>query len=159
MSGFSHWNKEGRPRMVDISSKQETTRTAVAQSTLSISSDLYEAIQQQRLKKGDPLQVAQIAGIMGAKNTPDIIPMCHPIPLQGTDFQFDYKEADDGYELVIQASVTCKGSTGVEMEALTAVTTAALTFYDMCKSVDKGIIIKETMLLKKTGGKSGDFQR
>ncbi|WP_088011140.1 cyclic pyranopterin monophosphate synthase MoaC [Gottfriedia acidiceleris] len=157
MSEFSHWNKEGRPKMVDISEKDITTRTAIAQSTISISTELYEAIQNGLIKKGDPLNVAQIAGIMGAKKTSDIIPMCHPIALSGTDFTFEYVEAPNGYDLIIRATVKCSGKTGVEMEALTAVSVAGLTFYDMCKAVDKSMVIKETFLVQKTGGKSGDF--
>lgn len=157
MNNFTHWNEEGRPKMVDISAKEITTRTAIARSTILLSDAVYEAIQQGGIKKGDPTQVAQIAGIMGAKKTADIIPMCHPIMLQGTDFQFDYEKAENGYELHIQATVKCSGKTGVEMEALTAVSVAALTFYDMCKAVDKTMFIKETYLVEKTGGKSGTF--
>lgn len=157
MSEFSHWDEEGRPKMVDISEKEISTRVAVAQSTISISKQLYEAIQNGLIKKGDPLQVAQIAGIMAAKKTADIIPMCHPIQLQGTDFTFCYQETPEGYELTIQATVKCSGKTGVEMEALTAVSVAGLTFYDMCKAVDKRMVIKDTFLVQKTGGKSGDF--
>ncbi|MDV2686011.1 cyclic pyranopterin monophosphate synthase MoaC [Alkalihalophilus lindianensis] len=158
MSEFSHWNEVGRPKMVDISQKNETKRSAVAQSTILLKKELYDAIQNAEIKKGDPLQVAQIAGIMAAKKTPDIIPMCHPIQLTGVDFHFEYKQIGDGYELMMQAEVTCKGNTGVEMEALTAVSAAALTFYDMCKAVDKSMVIKETYLLSKTGGKNGDYR-
>ncbi|SDI74146.1 cyclic pyranopterin monophosphate synthase MoaC [Natribacillus halophilus] len=157
MSEFSHYNEEGRSKMVDISQKQESTRTATAESRILLSEELYESIQSEALKKGDPLQAAQIAGVMGAKKTPDWIPMCHPVPLQGTDLSFDYQETDEDYVLIIRATVTVKSNTGVEMEALTAVTAAALTFYDMCKAVDKSMIIKETLLIEKTGGKSGDF--
>lgn len=157
MSNFSHWNEEGRPRMVDISDKDITERTAVARSTISLSIELYDAIQSGMIKKGDPLQVAQIAGIMGAKKTSDIIPMCHPIALQGTDFSFTYEKTAEGYDLTIQSTVKCDGKTGVEMEALTAVSIAALTFYDMCKAVDKSMVMKETLLVQKTGGKSGVF--
>ncbi|RKD73409.1 cyclic pyranopterin monophosphate synthase subunit MoaC [Sinobaca qinghaiensis] len=158
MDEFTHYNESGRARMVDISEKTETSRSATAQSIVHLSDELYEAIEKQQLKKGDPLQTAQLAGIMGAKKTSDIIPMCHPIALQGTDLEFAYQQAEEGWELHIRATVKCKGNTGVEMEALTAATTAALTFYDMCKAVDKGMIIKETKLLRKTGGKSGDYQ-
>ncbi|WP_018924299.1 cyclic pyranopterin monophosphate synthase MoaC [Salsuginibacillus kocurii] len=158
MSEFTHYNEEGRPKMVDISAKTPTSRTAIARSTITLSEELYQAIQNNSLKKGDPLQAAQIAGVMGAKKTPDLIPMCHPIPLTGVDFSFEYQTEEDGYLLQIEASATCDGSTGVEMEALTAVTAAALTFYDMCKAVDKGMEIKNTHLVKKTGGKS-DFTR
>jgi cyclic pyranopterin monophosphate synthase len=157
MSDFSHWNEEGRPKMVDISQKDISIRTAVAQSTISLSDELFQAIQNGMLKKGDPLQVAQVAGIMGAKKTADVIPMCHPIVIQGTDFTFNYEKKINGYDLIIQATVKCSGKTGVEMEALTAVSIAALTFYDMCKAVDKTMVIKETYLVQKTGGKSGDF--
>jgi len=157
MSDFTHWNEEGRPKMVDISQKDVTTRTAIAQSTIALSNKLYEAIQNGLIKKGDPLQVAQIAGIMAAKKTADIIPMCHPIILQGIDFTFNYQKNKNGYDLMIQATIKCSGKTGVEMEALTAVSVAALTFYDMCKAVDKTMVIKETFLVQKTGGKSGDF--
>ncbi|MEV5110374.1 cyclic pyranopterin monophosphate synthase MoaC [Bacillus sp. LBA3-1-1.1] len=157
MSEFSHWNEEGRAKMVDISQKDISTRTAVAQSTISLSNELFEAIQSGGLKKGDPLQVAQVAGIIGAKKTADIIPMCHPILIQGADFSFHYEKTSDGYELTIRVTVKCSGKTGVEMEALTAVSIAALTFYDMCKAVDKTMVMKETYLVQKTGGKSGDF--
>ncbi|WP_332693911.1 cyclic pyranopterin monophosphate synthase MoaC [Halalkalibacter lacteus] len=157
MSKFSHWNEKGRPKMVDISQKDSTKRTAVAQSSILLKQELYDAIQNAQIKKGDPLQVAQIAGIMAAKKTSDIIPMCHPIQITGVDFHFEYKEVNNAYELIIQAEVSCKGNTGVEMEALTAVTAAALTFYDMCKAVDKSMVIKETFLAKKTGGKNGDY--
>lgn len=157
MSNFSHWNEEGRPKMVDISKKNITTRTAIAQSTLSLSNELFEAIEDGLIKKGDPLQVAQIAGIMAAKKTADLIPMCHPVMLQGSDFTFNYQKKENGYDLIIQATVKCSGKTGVEMEALTAVSVAALTFYDMCKAVDKTMVIKETFLVQKKGGKSGDF--
>ena len=157
MNNFTHWNEEGRPKMVDISDKENSKRTAIARSTIALSDEVYEAIQQGGIKKGDPTQVAQIAGIMGAKKTADIIPMCHPIMLQGTDFQFEYIKAQVGYELHIQATVKCSGKTGVEMEALTAVSIAALTFYDMCKAVDKNMVIKETYLVQKTGGKSGTY--
>jgi len=157
MSTFSHWNKEGRPKMVDISLKEITTRAAIAQSTISISNKLFKAIETGLIKKGDPLQVAQIAGIMAAKKTAEIIPMCHPIMLEGSDFTFNYQKTDNGYDLIIQATVTCREKTGVEMEALTAVSIAALTFYDMCKAVDKTMIIKDTFLVQKKGGKSGDF--
>lgn len=157
MSNFSHWNEEGRPKMVDISQKEISIRTAVAQSTISLSDELFQAIQSGVLKKGDPLQIAQVAGIMGAKKTADVIPMCHPILIQGTDFTFRYEKKINGYDLIIQAKVKCSGKTGVEMEALTAVSIAALTFYDMCKAVDKTMVIKETYLVQKTGGNSGDF--
>ena len=157
MSTFSHFNKEGRPNMVDVSNKNESSRSAIARSTIVFSKELYEAIQAGGVKKGDPLQTAQIAGVMAAKKTWDIIPMCHPLLLQGIDFTFEYEKLEEGYSLVVEAMVKCNGNTGVEMEALTAVSVAALTFYDMCKAIDKSMVIKETLLVKKTGGKNGDF--
>ncbi len=159
MSEFTHYNQEGRPKMVDVSSKSENCRVAVARSTLTLSKEVYDAIHQGGMKKGDPLQAAQIAGIMAAKKTSELIPMCHPLLLQGIDFTFDYITVQEGYELLIQAEVRCNGNTGVEMEALTAVSIAALTVYDMCKAMDKAMIIKETALIQKRGGKSGDFHR
>ena len=111
------------------------------------------------VKKGDVLSVAQVAGIMGAKKTADIIPMCHPLSLTGVDLSFHWEERDDEYELHIESFVKTKGSTGVEMEALTAASVCALTIYDMCKAIDKGIIIGPTYLMEKTGGKNGDYKR
>lgn len=157
MNSFSHFNEQGRAKMVNVSNKKETDRTATAQAKVRLSSDLYNAIHANNLKKGDPLSVAQVAGIMAAKKTPEWIPMCHPITIQGTDLTFSFEELDADYQLTILATVTVKSNTGVEMEALTAVSAAALTFYDMCKAVDKAMVIEETLLIKKTGGKNGDF--
>ncbi|GAK05324.1 LOW QUALITY PROTEIN: molybdenum cofactor biosynthesis protein MoaC [Geomicrobium sp. JCM 19037] len=157
MKDFSHYNDQGRPQMVNISEKQPSVRTATATSRVRLSKTLYEAIHSDSIQKGDPLPVAQVAGIMAAKKTSEWIPMCHPIMLQGTDLHFTYERDGDDYLLSITAVVTVDASTGVEMEALTAVTAAALTFYDMCKSVDKAMIIEETYLVEKTGGKKGDF--
>ncbi|EZH68090.1 molybdenum cofactor biosynthesis protein C [Bacillaceae bacterium JMAK1] len=154
---FSHFNEEGRARMVNVQEKPRTARKAVAQSKIRLSNTLYTAIHDQSLKKGDPLSVAQVAGVMAAKKTPDWIPMCHPIMIQGTDIDFRFEQDEGDHLLVITATVTVEANTGVEMEALTAVSAAALTFYDMCKSIDKGMIIEETLLLTKTGGKNGDF--
>ncbi|MFS0787852.1 cyclic pyranopterin monophosphate synthase MoaC [Shouchella sp. 1P09AA] len=159
MTSFSHFNNEGRAKMVNVADKDETARTATARTKVRLSPALYQAIHEEGLKKGDPLSVAQVAGIMAAKKTADWIPMCHPITIQGTDLTFSFserKESND-YVLVIHATVTVKSNTGVEMEALTAVSAAALTFYDMCKAVDKSMIIEETLLVEKTGGKNGDF--
>ena len=156
MSSFSHFNEHGRPKMVDVSEKGETKRSATARSSIVFSKELYEAINSGSIKKGDPLQTAQIAGIMAAKKTWELIPMCHPLLLQGIDFSFEYISHPSHYELQIDCEVRCSGNTGVEMEALTAVSVAALTFYDMCKAIDKAIVIKETFLLEKKGGKS-DF--
>lgn len=158
MSDWTHFNSQGRARMVDVSEKKETTRTACARSQVQVSSAIYEAIVNQTIEKGDVLAVAQVAGVMAAKKTPDWIPMCHPLPLAGIDMQFHW-ETGEGYVLVIEAQVKTKAETGIEMEALTAVGAAALTVYDMCKALDKGMVIGPAYLLEKTGGKSGDYQR
>lgn len=161
MAKLTHFNEQGRAQMVDISRKEESVRVAIALSSIKVNKDIYEEIKNGTNKKGDVLAVAQVAGIMAAKQTSNIIPMCHPISLTGVNISFDLNvdnEADQ-YEITIQAEVKTKGSTGVEMEALTAVTATALTIYDMCKAGDKNMIIGPTMLMKKTGGKSGDFLR
>lgn len=159
MSEFTHFNEQGRAKMVDVSSKNETVRTAIARSSIIVNKEIYERITNNQMKKGDVLAVAQVAGIMACKKTADIIPMCHPIPLTGIDISFEWKIENEEYRLLIQAFVKTKGNTGVEMEALTAVSACALTVYDMCKAVDKGMIIGETYLVEKTGGKNGDFKR
>lgn len=161
MSKFTHFNEQGRARMVDVSGKNETVRTAVAKSSITVNREIYEKITNQEIEKGDVLAVAQVAGIMACKKTPDIIPMCHPIPLTGVDISFEWgiNEEEQKYTLFITAFVKTKGITGVEMEALTAASATALTVYDMCKAVDKGMIIGPTYLVEKTGGKSGDFRR
>jgi cyclic pyranopterin phosphate synthase len=155
-SPLTHFNEQGRARMVDISEKAETKRTATARSTLLMKSETLELILQGKMKKGDVLAVAQVAGIMAAKKTSDWIPMCHPIALTGVDIQFTNNGIN---ELYIEATVRTTGPTGVEMEALTAVSAAALTVYDMCKAVEKDMIINSTLLVMKTGGKNGDFYR
>ncbi|MDX8363301.1 cyclic pyranopterin monophosphate synthase MoaC [Cytobacillus sp. IB215316] len=159
MSSFTHFNDQGRAKMVDISEKGETLRTAIARSSISVNQKIYEQIIHSKIKKGDVLAVAQVAGIMAAKKTADIIPMCHPISLKGVDITFTWEEEKQLYKLIIIVEVKTKGSTGVEMEALTAASTCALTVYDMCKAVDKGMVIGPTYLLEKTGGKNGDFIR
>lgn len=159
MSDFTHFNDQGRAKMVDISDKQETVRTAVAKSSIQVNKEIYEGIEQGTMKKGDVLAVAQVAGVMAAKNTSQWIPMCHPLSLSGVDILFHWEVSEDFYKLHIECSVKTKGSTGVEMEALTAASATALTIYDMCKAVDKGMVIGETYLTEKTGGKSGDFKR
>jgi len=159
MAEFTHFNKQGRARMVDISNKSDTEREARARSSIFVSKQIYEKITSATIDKGDVLNVAQIAGIMAAKNTSDIIPMCHPLPLKGIDITFDWHIENDTYELLIDAYVKTKGSTGVEMEALTAASATALTVYDMCKAIDKGMVIGQTYLLEKKGGKSGDYYR
>ncbi|KPV58953.1 MULTISPECIES: cyclic pyranopterin monophosphate synthase MoaC [Paenibacillus] len=153
-SPLTHLNEQGRARMVDISDKQETVRTATARTTVTMLPATLELIRQGGIAKGDVLAVAQVAAVMAAKKTSDWIPMCHPIALTGVDVRF----SDNGEgQLYIEATVRTKGQTGVEMEALTAVSAAALTVYDMCKAAEKTMQIGPTLLLSKTGGKSGDF--
>ncbi|KGX85071.1 cyclic pyranopterin monophosphate synthase MoaC [Pontibacillus litoralis] len=159
MTEFTHFNEQGRAQMVDISDKQNTVRKAVARSNVLVQENVYRAVEDGALEKGDVLGVAQIAGIMAAKNTSNWIPMCHPLSLTGIDIAFDWSQERGGYRLHIEAQVKTKGSTGVEMEALTAATATALTVYDMCKAMDKGMIIGETYLVEKTGGKNGDYTR
>ncbi|GAA0599328.1 cyclic pyranopterin monophosphate synthase MoaC [Virgibacillus siamensis] len=159
MAEFTHFNKQGRAKMVDISEKGETERTAVAASSIIVTKEIYEKINSNDIQKGDVLAVAQVAGIMAAKNTSDWIPMCHPLQLKGIDITFDWKVEKEHYELEIRAFVKTKGSTGVEMEALTAASATALTVYDMCKALDKGMMIGQTYLLSKHGGKSGDYYK
>lgn len=142
--------------MVDISGKTPSVRTAVAVTSLTMAPSTLRAIREGAVKKGDVLAVAQVAGIQGAKKTSDWIPMCHPLALTGVNINF----SDNGEDtLYIEAEVKTEGKTGVEMEALTAASAAALTVYDMCKALQKDIVIGPTMLQSKTGGKSGDFQR
>ncbi len=160
VSEFTHFNEQGRAKMVDITEKKETARIAIARSSITVTKAVYDQIQEGTNKKGDVFAVSQVAGIMGAKKTADIIPMCHPLSLNGVDIQFEWSVTEDEeYTILITSEVKVKGNTGVEMEALTAASTAALTIYDMCKAVDKGMIIGPTYLLKKTGGKNGDFER
>ncbi|MDQ6420103.1 cyclic pyranopterin monophosphate synthase MoaC [Paenibacillus sp. LHD-117] len=153
---LTHFNEQGRARMVDISEKDVTTRTATARTDVRMLPATLEQIKAGRIGKGDVLAVAQVAGIMAAKKTSDWIPMCHPLPLTGINIVF----ADNGTdELYIEATVKTTGKTGVEMEALTAVSAAALTVYDMCKALQKDMVIGPTQLMVKTGGKSGDYTR
>ncbi|MBT2658486.1 cyclic pyranopterin monophosphate synthase MoaC [Bacillus sp. ISL-18] len=160
MSEFTHFNDEGRAKMVDVSDKPETTRTALAHSSITVSEEIYQKITNHEMKKGDVLAVAQVAAVMAAKKTWDIIPMCHPIPLTGVNISFSWEKGrNESHQLHIAAAVKTKGNTGVEMEALTAASACALTVYDMCKAVDKGMIIGPTYLVEKTGGKNGDFKR
>ena len=152
---LSHINEQGRARMVDVTDKESTVRIATAKGTVKVNSDTMALIKSGGMKKGDVLAVAQVAGIMAAKKTADIIPMCHPLRLSSVDINFELTDT----EIVIQAIVKCKESTGVEMEALTAVSTAALTIYDMCKAVQRDIEITDIRLMYKSGGKSGVFER
>lgn len=157
MADFTHFNDDGRARMVDVGSKSETERTAVAAGRVLVNSETFRLIKNGGMKKGDVLGTAQIAGIMAAKKTSDIVPMCHPLMLTGVDISFNLNEEMHAVE--IKAEVKCKGVTGVEMEALTAVSAAALTVYDMCKAVQKDMIIDRICLLSKKGGKSGDIRQ
>ncbi|WP_209125255.1 cyclic pyranopterin monophosphate synthase MoaC [Alkalihalobacillus sp. BA299] len=160
MSELTHFNEQGRAKMVDISEKEVTSRIAVAHSSIKVNPEIYTKIIEGSFKKGDVLAVAQVAGVMAAKNTSDWIPMCHPLQLTGVDITFQWETNEpDHYELHIEATVKTTGKTGVEMEALTAASATALTIYDMCKAVDKGMIIGQTFLVQKSGGKSGDFSR
>ncbi|SER63954.1 cyclic pyranopterin phosphate synthase [Gracilibacillus ureilyticus] len=159
MTDFSHINEQGRAKMVDITEKKVTSRTAVARSSIIVNQEIYQKIMDHKIGKGDVLSVAQVAGIMAAKQTSNIIPMCHPLPLSGVNIHFDWNVEEDKHELLITVEAKTQGSTGVEMEALTAASITALTVYDMCKAVDKGMIIGSTYLLEKTGGKSGTYKR
>jgi cyclic pyranopterin phosphate synthase len=157
MSEFTHFNEQGHAKMVDISEKTETVRTAIACSSIRVCDQIYQKIMNQTMKKGDVLAVAQVAGIMAAKKTSEIIPMCHPISLKGIDITFSWERYEEDWRILIKAEVKTKGDTGVEMEALTAASVTGLTIYDMCKAVDKGMIIGPTYLIEKTGGKNGDY--
>ena len=156
MSELTHFNTQGRAKMVDVSEKQTTKRTAVAHGSIRMKPDTLALIREGKIGKGDVLAVAQVAGIMAAKKTADLIPMCHPIPLTGVDISFEERGEDT---ITVLATAKTTNVTGVEMEALTAVSVALLTIYDMCKAADKGMVIGETYLASKSGGKSGDYVR
>jgi len=156
MDELTHFNPQGRARMVDVTEKAVTHRTAVAMGEVHMAPGTLKRIREGTVKKGDVLAVAQVAGIQAAKRTWELIPMCHPLPLTGIDLSFALEE--DPSRVVITARVTCTGVTGVEMEALTAVSAAALTIYDMCKAIQKDMRIEHVRLHSKTGGKSGDFR-
>ncbi len=155
MAKLSHLDDSGRARMVDVSGKRETAREAVATGTVRMKPDTLALIQSGGVPKGDVIAVAQLAGVMAAKRTSDLIPMCHPLLLDNVDVQIRPDEQQSA--LNVTATVRSTGKTGVEMEALTAVAVAALTVYDMCKAVERGIRIEGVRLLKKSGGKSGDI--
>jgi len=155
MDQLSHIDEEGRIRMVDTSDKAATTRHAVASARVLMSTETVSAVQQHQTPKGDPLEAARLAGIMAAKRTAELIPLCHPLPLTHVDVQAKI----EAFGVRLEASVSTNAQTGVEMEALTAVSIAALTIYDMCKALDKGITITDVRLERKTGGKSGDYER
>lgn len=154
---LTHINDQGRAKMVDVSSKDETLREAAAYGSVYMKRETLERIKEGAVKKGDVLSVAQVAGIMASKKTSDIVPMCHPIMISGCDISFNLNFEENKVE--ISSTVKNTGQTGVEMEALTAVAAAGLTIYDMCKAIDREMIVSDIMLMKKSGGKSGTFER
>ena len=154
---FTHFNEQGRAKMVDVGEKPISERTAVAAGSVLVNENTFALIRSGGMKKGDVLTTAQIAGIMGAKRTSEVIPMCHPVAVNGINLALSLNE--ERYAVEITAEVSCDGRTGVEMEALTAVSIAALTVYDMCKAVQKDMVITDIRLLRKTGGVHGDFIR
>ena len=154
---LTHFNKNGRAHMVDVGGKEDTQRIAIAEGSIVMQPETLKMIKDGKIAKGDVLAVAQVAGIMAAKKTSQIIPMCHPLMLTNVDLNFEIKESKN--KIIIQSKVKTMGKTGVEMEALTAVVAAGLTIYDMCKAVDRGMAIESIYLLEKTGGKSGHFSR
>ena len=154
---FTHFDDEGNARMVNVGGKAVTHRTAVAAGRVLVNRQTFDLIRSGGVKKGDVLTVAQIAGIMAAKRTPDLIPMCHPVPVSGIDLRLHLDEQRLSVE--IEAAVQCDARTGVEMEALTAVSGAALTVYDMCKAVQRDMVISDIRLVRKTGGIHGDYMR
>lgn len=155
-NGLTHFDKEGNAVMVDVSGKEPTFRTAVATGYISVGAEIMAAVTGGNVKKGDVLGVARVAGIMGVKQTSSLIPMCHPLPIQkcAVDFELDQENS----RIHAYCTVKTEGKTGVEMEALTGVQTALLTIYDMCKAIDKHMVMSEIHLVEKTGGKSGDFR-
>lgn len=153
---LSHMDDAGRPRMVDITGKPDTVREAVARGLVRMQAATFQLIKQGGTAKGDVLTVAQLAGTMAAKRTPDLIPLCHPIPIGNIKVEFNLDEANSTVEITSTASST--GKTGVEMEALTATAVAALTIYDMCKAVDRSMKIENIRLVRKSGGKSGTIE-
>lgn len=152
---LTHFNDQGRARMVDVTEKPPTVRTAQAEGRVRMSAETAGRIRSGGIAKGDVLAVAQVAGILAAKRTHELIPMCHPLRLTAVDLRFTLEEG----AVHIRAEVKCRGETGVEMEALTAVSAAALTVYDMCKAVQKDMEITDVRLCRKTGGKSGDYEK
>jgi len=154
---LTHFDESGRSRMVDVSSKQETLRSATATATVTMKQETFQRIMDRTIEKGDVLGIAQVAGIMAAKKTGELIPMCHPLNI--TSVSMDFFPKEEFNQIEIQATAKLTGKTGVEMEALVAVSCASLTVYDMCKAVDREITVSDIKLLKKSGGKSGIFKR
>jgi cyclic pyranopterin phosphate synthase len=155
MKRLSHMDEQGRVRMVDTSAKEATVRRAVATARVLMSPETLAAVREHRTPKGDPLETARLAGIMAAKRTAELIPLCHPLPLTHVEVRAELNDSG----VLIEAEAATRAQTGVEMEALTAATVAALTVYDMCKAVDKGITITDVRLEEKSGGKSGEYRR
>lgn len=153
---LSHFDQAGNARMVDVGSKEDSQRVAVACSEINLTPGIYTMLESGNIAKGDVLGVARIAGIMAAKKTPELVPLAHPIMINKAEI--DFVRHDETSSIEIVATVSANGKTGVEMEALTSATVAALTIYDMCKAVDKGMTISNTRLLEKTGGKSGSYK-
>lgn len=162
MADFTHFNESGRARMVDVGGKAQTNRVATAQAKVYLQPETLEKIQRGKIAKGDVLAVAQVAGVMGAKRTPDLIPMCHPLLITSVDISFKEEPQPDREgrcSITVTATAKTSGQTGVEMEAMTAVSVAALTIYDMCKAVDRAMSFGDVWLRSKSGGKSGAYDR
>ncbi len=157
MTDLTHLDETGRARMVDVSAKGDTVRIATARGRVLMRRETLDLIRTGGMTKGDVLAIAQVAGVMGAKRTSDLIPLCHPLPITGVEIRFELDDAASAVEITAIARIV--GKTGVEMEALTAVSTAALTVYDMCKAVDKDMVIDGIRLVHKVGGKSGEYVR
>jgi len=157
MNKLTHFDKSGRSKMVDVTDKSDTVREAVAQATVTMQKETLRRIMDRQIEKGDVLGVAQTAGIMAAKKTAELIPMCHPLNITSVEMEFLPHEAAS--QIKVRAQVKITGKTGVEMEALVAVSVASLTIYDMCKAIDRGITISDIKLIKKSGGKSGLYER
>lgn len=153
---FTHFDDKGNAYMVDVSGKEVTHRVAVAEGTIAVSREVMDAIKGRKVRKGDVLTVAQVAGIMGTKRTSELIPMCHPLALTNAAVTFEVDS--DACEIKAICRAVTDGKTGVEMEALTGVTTALLTIYDMCKAIDKRMVVRDVHLVEKSGGKSGEFR-
>jgi cyclic pyranopterin phosphate synthase len=154
---FSHLDDEGEVRMVDVGAKQISRREAEAEASVRMSADAYRLLRGDRVGKGDALAAARIAGIQAAKRTAELIPLCHPVPLDAVEVEAEFDDA--GSRVLLRARARAHWSTGVEMEALTAAAVAALTLYDMCKSADRAMVVEQVALVRKSGGRSGDFRR
>jgi cyclic pyranopterin phosphate synthase len=157
MGQLTHFDDQGRAVMVDVGDKAETERTATASGRVRVSPETLRLVQDRGVAKGDVLSIAQLAGIMGAKRTADLVPLCHPLPISAVAVELICDDADPAIR--IEATVKTRGRTGVEMEALTAVSVAALTVYDMCKAVDRGMVLSDIRLEHKAGGRSGEYRR